>query len=380
MPGATPRVRDPWLDNSKFWLVTLVVIGHAVVIAFPSEVRERTYAFIYQFHMPAFVLVSGYLSRNFRWTRRHLTQVVTRLLVPFAVFEVAMALFRVHVAETADSMEVLSPLWLEPHWPMWFLLVLAMWRLVTPLLLLHWSSVVVAVGLSVLSGFHQFEYLDLNRFFGMLPFFALGLHLGPRALDVVKARWTPLLGLPVALGLWWLTDLDRTLVPDHEWYLFRSSYEVMGHSLDEGSVQRLVVLLIGLVGTAAFLSLVPRRRSLATAMGAASMVVYLFHGFPVQWAKGQEWREYLPEGENSSLLVVIACCVLLSAFLALPLVARPLGLLADPVETFQLVRRRLARPGEGPAAPASEKAPSGASGGAASEQSPPDELRERTHV
>ncbi len=342
MSSPSLRVRDPWLDNSKFWLVTLVVIGHAVVIAVPSDMRERTYAFIYQFHMPAFVLVSGYLSRSFRWSSRHLKQLVTKLLVPFAIFELAMALFRVHLAETADSMEALSPLWLEPHWPMWFLLVLALWRLVTPLLRLHWSAVLVAVGLSVLSGFHQFEYLDLNRFFGMLPFFALGLHLSPAALGAVKARWTPLLGLPAALGLWWLTALDRTPVPDHEWYLFRSSYDVMGHAWGAGSVQRLEVLLIGLLGTVAFLTLVPRRRSVVTAMGAASMVVYLFHGYLIQWAKGHEWREHLPEGENSSLLVLIACCVLWSAFLSWPVVSRPLGMLADPVGTYGLLRTRWA--------------------------------------
>ena len=40
-------------------LVTLVVIGHAMVLLPSSELKSQAYDFIYYFHIPAFVLVTA---------------------------------------------------------------------------------------------------------------------------------------------------------------------------------------------------------------------------------------------------------------------------------------------------------------------------------
>ena len=80
--------------------------------------------------MPAFVLVTGYLSRRFTFTRRNLRKLVTTVVVPYLVFETLLALFRTVVGGTRTS----SVLYISPHWPMWYLTVLFLWRLATPLL------------------------------------------------------------------------------------------------------------------------------------------------------------------------------------------------------------------------------------------------------
>ena len=46
---ATPskaKLRDPWLDNAKMVLVTIVVVGHMIVLVPPGDEQARTYDFI----------------------------------------------------------------------------------------------------------------------------------------------------------------------------------------------------------------------------------------------------------------------------------------------------------------------------------------------
>ena len=74
-PAPTPapppvKQRDPWFDNAKMALIVLVVLGHAWTLL-PSQDRLHswTYDFLYSWHVPAFVIVTGYLSKSFEYTR-----------------------------------------------------------------------------------------------------------------------------------------------------------------------------------------------------------------------------------------------------------------------------------------------------------------------
>ncbi|WP_104105589.1 acyltransferase family protein [Nocardioides sp. 616] len=350
MPGR----RDPWLDNAKAILVILVVVGHAIVLLPYGDPKSRVYDFLYYFHIPAFVLVSGYLSRKFAWTPRHLTALVTTLVVPYVIFEWLMAAFRVYVVGQPSSMEVLQPLWLNPHWPMWYLVALVLWRLATPLLVRHWLMVPAAVAVSLAAGEVDLELFDLNRVLGLLPFFVIGLHLPRRGLELLQARWTGLVGLAVLAGIWWLT----TRTDDHwstQWLYYRSSYDTLGVSLREGAEIRAQLILVGLAGTAAVLTLVPRRRSLLTAVGAYTMGVYLLHGFAIRYAEAQGVSDWLPGNGWTSVAITVAAAVALALFLGWPPVARRLLWLVDPVNQVLSLRRRARR---GPAAPENRSAPS----------------------
>lgn len=346
-----PSRRDPWLDNAKIVLVTVVVVGHALVLLPDGEVKDRVYDLVYYFHIPAFVLVTGYLSRSFRWTRRHLTSVVTTLLVPYLLFEWLMAMFRVRVTGELSGLGDLSPLWLDPHWPMWYLVVLALWRLATPLLRAHWTMVPLSTAVSLFAGGIDVEYLDLNRALGFLPFFVLGLHLPERVTGALRARWSPLPGVATLVGIWWLT----AHTDDHwstRWLYYRASYAELDAGFGDGAENRAALLLIGTVGAFALLTLVPRGRSFITSMGAYTMGVYLLHGFWVRYAEAWGWSEALPDRPWVAVGLTTAAAVAVSLLLAWPPVARPLLWLVDPVNSW-LRRRADARRGPANDAPPS---------------------------
>ena len=174
-----PASRNPWLDNVKMVLVTLVVAGHAIgLIERDTLGRHWVYDFIYLWHIPAFVFVSGYLSKSFEWDRRRMKGLLYTLAIPYLIFEPALYYYRLAVVgETEPGL-----LWLQPHWTMWYLIVLLMWRLVTPILKLHWLFLPGSVVVSLAGGLITTDYLMIPRFLGLLPFYVLGLHLKPRHL------------------------------------------------------------------------------------------------------------------------------------------------------------------------------------------------------
>ena len=54
--------RDFRIDGIKLFLIVLVTLGHALEACISNPISNRLYSAIYLFHMPAFILVSGYYA------------------------------------------------------------------------------------------------------------------------------------------------------------------------------------------------------------------------------------------------------------------------------------------------------------------------------
>jgi hypothetical protein len=79
--------RYPVLDNARFLLISLVVTGHLLEqLADSGPITAALYRWIYLFHMPAFVLISGAVSKA-TLTRRRAFALVTGLLLPYVIFQ-----------------------------------------------------------------------------------------------------------------------------------------------------------------------------------------------------------------------------------------------------------------------------------------------------
>ena len=58
MSAVPPASRDPWLDNVKMVLVTLVVVGHAIGLVEATAGSHWVYDFIYLWHIPAIAVAT----------------------------------------------------------------------------------------------------------------------------------------------------------------------------------------------------------------------------------------------------------------------------------------------------------------------------------
>lgn len=317
-------VRDPWFDNAKMALVTLVVIGHAWTLLPEPALNRHLYDFLYAWHIPAFVFVTGYLSRSFTWSGPRMWQLVRTVAVPYVIFECAIALFRVYVGG-----EQLEGLFLDPHWPLWYLAALFFWRLLTPIFRPLPGSMALAVILSLSAGVWFSDLLDLARVFGLLPFFVLGLKATPERLELLRRRWVRVAAVPVFVGIvvatWLLDGWAAT-----EWLYYRAMYEELTTSDLQAVLTRAALLVIGAAGALAFLALMPRRGGWFSRMGSATLVVYLFHGFAVKAVEYTGFPAWASERPLLSLVLTSVVGLLLALLLAWRPVAARLTDLVDP--------------------------------------------------
>ncbi len=177
--AASQTQRVPFWDNARFACVTLVVIGHGVqrLIA-DFDGALVLYLVIYAFHMPAFAIISGYFSKAGPPSVKAMRRVLTDIVLPYVIMEGIWTLVQFLVEGRSEF----NPS--QPSWTLWFLLALAIFRLVLPYLaLLRWP-LIISIVLSV--GVGYFANVDttfsLSRAIGILPFFVLGWKLREGAL------------------------------------------------------------------------------------------------------------------------------------------------------------------------------------------------------
>ncbi|MEV0972741.1 acyltransferase family protein [Microtetraspora glauca] len=334
-PAGTARVRDPFLDNAKFLAMVLVVSGHLIEDLRDVEVAHALYFFGYLFHMPLFIMVSGYLSGNFAFSPGKARKLISGLAVPYVIFEVAYSLPRFFLY---GKLEISL---LDPYYLTWFLMALFLWRLSTPVWQqLRWP-LAVAVGVSLLSGTSALpDELSMNRTLGLLPFYVLGLMLRPRHLESLRRPWARACGaLVLATGVGVALAVHRA-VPT-EWIRWRHANTVIGVDDLTGTLIRLAMLATGALLVMAFLAVTPAGRTWFTGLGAATMYAYLLHGFVVKVTERYNDVLVAPLG----VAVMILFGVVLSAVLCTAPVRRLFRWAVEPDVSWAFTRLR--RPGRG---------------------------------
>lgn len=349
-PSPAPaQRRDPWFDNAKMALVTLVVLGHSWTLlplnlqdggsTVADQVDTWLYNFLYAWHIPAFVIVTGYLSKSFEYTRERMWSLVTTIAVPYVLFEGAYALYRHEVGGIE-----FERLWANPHWPMWYLAAMFFWRLMTPIFKRMPGKVAVSVAISLVAGLYASDVFDNARIFGLLPFFVLGLKMHEGHWNLLRTRRARWYGAAALVILFVIARFSGNWF-ETEWLYYRSRYDSLDPDNLRAMTIRMSLLLAGLVGSFAFFAVVPRTKTWFSALGGATLVVYLFHGFFVLSAEFAGFIGWAEDHWPLSLILVTVLAPLLALFLAWQPVSSWLNVFVDPVGAFT---RRRKRPGRGP--------------------------------
>jgi fucose 4-O-acetylase-like acetyltransferase len=283
------KQRDAFFDNVKYLAIVLVAVGHAwEPLKGDSRSLEAVYQVVYTFHMPAFIIVSGFFSRSFDMRPDRLKRLITGVAVPYLVFETAYPLFKRLVGD--DPHQEISLL--DPWYLTWFLCALFIWRLTTPVWKLVRHPLPLALGLAMVASAAPEigDDLDLQRVLQFLPFFVLGLSMRPEHFQMVRRRSVRIASVPVfALALaasWWAVPRMNTA-----WFYHRDAAQELGAPWWTGPVMVLALFGCSLVLTACFFAWVPRRSMWFTALGAGTLYGYLLHGFLVKAGDYRGWFE-----------------------------------------------------------------------------------------
>lgn len=167
--------RNYKIDNLKGILIFLVVLGHGLELIRQSIPSAKIiYTFIYQFHMPMFVFLSGCTSKNLEKGRKN---AVRNFLVPFFVLNLIWSilhLFSTYLENSFTNYPLHSLL--TPRWTLWYMLALFVWKILLPDLCRIKHIIFVSLCVGVISGiFTEFDdFLSLSRIIKLFPFFMFG--------------------------------------------------------------------------------------------------------------------------------------------------------------------------------------------------------------
>ncbi|ARX83312.1 MULTISPECIES: acyltransferase family protein [Streptomyces] len=309
---AAPK-RDSFFDNAKYLAIVLVAMGHAwEPLRDDSRAAAALYVTVYTFHMPAFIVISGYFSKSFDAGPGRLRRLVTGVAVPYVLFEVAYTLFK----RWADDDPTYPVSLLDPWYLTWFLAALFIWRLTTPLWKVLRRPLPIALAVAALASMSPDigDDLDLQRVLQFLPFFVLGLCMKPEHFRIVRRREARVLALPIAalaitFAYWAAPRMNAA------WFYRRDSAQELAAPGWAGPVMTLAMFGCSLVLVACFFAWVPGRRLWFTALGAGTLYGYLLHGFLAKGSRFWDWYEHdwihQPLGEITVTLVAATVITLL---------------------------------------------------------------------
>ena len=306
LPVTTSPVKErvAYLDNARYWVMLLVVIGHSLTQFGEMDSARAVYVWIYAFHMPFFILISGYTARRYMGDARQVRRIVSTLVVPYLIVETTMQLITRHYGDGPDPMMILSPQWVA-----WFMAALFVWRITTPIWRALKYPITTSIIISLTVGLFEIDnVLSLPKILGFLPFYVVGMHMSREWFERLTARSVRIASATVLI-IAFLICYRYSSGWETDWLLWKQRYDEAPLSATpwEGITQRAELLAIGFLLTFAALSLIPKRRSWTTRLGGRTFYSYLLHGYVILYLHHQ--FNVFEEIERFGVVAVIGCIV-----------------------------------------------------------------------
>ena len=264
------------VDNIKIFLIFLVVFNH--IIAFQLVKADQVVRFVWYgitiFHMPAFIFISGYLSKK----PQNVMKNVKNLLIPYILGYTLTWAAQIWLGNKMDY-ELLRP----SGTVMWYVLALFAYRLtieafgkirfIVPL------SIIFALWAGTRMEFSTF--LSASRIVVFFPFFVAGYLWKSEYTKVIrKFKGKIVVALFVIILLFVATNymIGNNIPVD----LFRGNHSYLASGMDnvQGMVVRGMMYLISFTVIFALLVLMPDKRHPFIFLGRNTMGIYFFH-YPI---------------------------------------------------------------------------------------------------
>ena len=325
--------RIPYFDNMKFVLISLVVLGHALaLVSDRSHLASALLNFIYLFHMPVFVFISGLFAGNSYKEGKNGLNV--NLVVGFFIlyFLIYSAFWLIGVA--ADREWAYNPFYTNSL--AWYMLSMAWWTLSIPFVskfgLLRASTISVAFSL-IIGFFDQFSgFLALSRTIVFAPFFFLGYFIGPARCLKFMRRIQRNFGFVISAIAIMTIFFAITFVyveaanDFHKLAVGYNSYEEIGGVFSNAVsafLGRLLFYAVACILGTCFIVLIPQEKTPFTFLGQRTLAVYSLHALILNigtWVLHLD----LPLAEFSSPIALIILFAI-SALLTIGLSWRPIS-------------------------------------------------------
>ncbi|WP_284638074.1 acyltransferase family protein [Paenibacillus silviterrae] len=267
---------DIFFLNTRFLLIVMVVLGNILMPLLSTHAEAQAIVMtIFTFHMPIFVLITGYFSKGFPEDPQ-LQQVLLRILLQYLIFQTlysALDYFFFRTAHTVYSF------W-APYWMLWFLFSHLGWKLLLIVFRKLKHPLLTAWMLGILVGYLPFDgfWASISRTFVFFPFFLMGYYYQGNFLTKAARSLRLKLAAVLLLALVAAGFYTGTFHLSIDWLLGSRTYHEMNLSHWYVGLGRIAVYAFALVASAAFLMLQSTKYGRITTWGERTVYVFLLHG------------------------------------------------------------------------------------------------------
>lgn len=300
--------RNYYFDNLKFMLITLVVIGHIIEPLIGSYVNVKLiYSFIYSFHMPLFVFISGYFCKNINENEKTFSK-INNILIPYIIFQLLYSLFNIYVLKGQSA----KITFVYPYWITWYLLSLFMWILILPYFSKIKYSIVIAIFISILSGYDNNigYYLSLSRTITFFPYFLIGYFCSQSHINIIKKyirKKYAILALIIIVCLIYFINDDF----DYKWFYGSFSYSQLSTPIYPKFIMRIFTYMLAIITSVFVLALIPKCKLFFTKLGSRTTSVYALHGFIVKLLIKYDFFSYINSFTSKILIIIFSFFIVL---------------------------------------------------------------------
>ncbi|WP_238557955.1 acyltransferase family protein [Paenibacillus shenyangensis] len=308
---------ETYFINLRFLLIICVVIGNMLEpLIHHSDVAHGIFLWIFSFHMPLFVLVTGYFARSNLYGRTGL-KILRTIGLQYILFQSIYSLldftvFRVHG---------ITHSFFAPYLLLWFLAGHILWRLMMIMMrqLTFAQQLTLSVVLGLLVGSLPVDgvWLALSRTLIYFPFFIIGYHFRFERFTAWFRNYRQLLAAGLSIIL-----LAGFVLAEWQlntgWFYGNQTFIQLGVDLWQGLAGRLGMYVLQLIASLAFLAFVPWRSHYITELGRRTLYVFLLHGLLVRTMEASGIFGHISSTTGVMLMIVLA--ILITLLLAQPAV------------------------------------------------------------
>ncbi len=279
------KKRDSFYDNAKFILIFLVVLGHYLEpFIHTNKVVYSIFGFIYMFHMPAFVFISGFFFKK-EINPKALYKICVDFLVPYIIIQLLFITFTKLIGLEQYHYTLLTPVYIY-----WYLFAMFIWNAILKIVIFIFDSlktkIEYMIGLSfvlgLIAGYLAFISwkLSLSRIIVLFPYFLLGYYFKTKRININNLIVNKIVAVAIfIIGLF--LSFAFSDIFKFELLSCALPYKNMGFGL-YGSIYRLILYMIQIVMMVSFFSLVPKQKTRFTIVGTKTLTIYILHGFIIK--------------------------------------------------------------------------------------------------
>ena len=261
--------RNLLFDNIKVLLIFLVVFGHIIELFLEEHGYGTVYNLIYSFHMPAFVFIAGYFSKNITKQRE---EAINNFLIPFIIFN---GLYQI-IGQKIILVNIFTPSYVY-----WFLLSMFIWKIMITNIISIRYCIIFAVLLSLYSGiFNEVSrFLSLSRTLVFLPYFIMGYYTSEKTIKNIRKipkSISIIAGVIIFIILVFL--LKYNILPSG---IFKGadSYQILGIANLDGMLSRFFLIIIAILIIGVIINIIPNKKYFFTYLGSRTITIYLLHPY-----------------------------------------------------------------------------------------------------